>query len=317
MTMMRHVAPILMVSLAATITSGCDAEGSLAGGDERLFELNTYRLNTYRLNAFSLNGFRLDGFRLDGDDGTGEFIELRSIELEDDREVARAWLAESVLHVETTTGEVLSAGQLAGAVLHFRVVEGSLGKYRSRKVKIAGVAPLVSDSDVLLYRLQIRDEPGPWQPLCVDELGLPTEAILIGDAWNPETGDRISPRPDSIVTMACRHAALAKCVEWGYLPWEHGDYHQACTRAVRADYCGDGTPHTHDGVMIHVLDDLGIQDVDPGVPYALEAEWGPDGATCLERAHTRLPDPQLACAPVSCGESFASGGLIQTGVATP
>jgi hypothetical protein len=29
------------------------------------------------------------------------------------------------------------------------------------------------------------------------------------------------------------------------------------------DYCGDGIPHTVDGILIHILDDLGIQEAAP------------------------------------------------------
>ena len=56
------------------------------------------------------------------------------------------------------------------------------------------------------------------------------------------------------------------------------DYHQACTRMLRADYCGDGTPHTVDGTLINIYDGIGIQrDTDD---WAFEAEWTTTGARC-------------------------------------
>ena len=52
--------------------------------------------------------------------------------------------------------------------------------------------------------------------------------------------------------------AIAKCVLWGYRPWATyngtplAQYHQACTRMVRADYCGTGTSYTVTGNRISV-----------------------------------------------------------------
>jgi len=48
----------------------------------------------------------------------------------------------------------------------------------------------------------------------------------------------------------------------GYKPWKvvNGQslwaYHQACTRMMRADYCGDGRPHTREGTPIYIDDRL-------------------------------------------------------------
>ena len=36
-------------------------------------------------------------------------------------------------------------------------------------------------------------------------------------------------------------------------------FHQACTRLVRADYCGNGVYHTATGTSIDVYDSLNIQ----------------------------------------------------------
>ena len=52
----------------------------------------------------------------------------------------------------------------------------------------------------------------------------------------------------------------------GYRPWGKAqkgeslwDYHQACVRMLRADYCGNGKPHTRDGTRIELWDRLDIQ----------------------------------------------------------
>lgn len=319
---MRVARAICVVWMSAAVTVGAACvevsdvgDASRADVDARLLEQNGLELNGFRLNGFRLNGFRLNGFRLNGDE-LSQFIELISIELPGGGSAASSWLDGSNLHVETSGGQVLSGAQLVGAELRFEVADGGVGLHRFPKVKIVGVTPLSTDPEVLLYDLQIKDKPGPWEPLCVDGLGAPTAAIMIGEAWNPATGTRIAPRPEGVVTLACRGAALAKCVEWGYHPWEYADYHQACTRAVRADYCGDGVPHTIQGVLIHVLDDLGIQVAEPNTEYEVEAEWGPGGAICVNGESRRLPEVPLECERPSCGEPFASGGVIQTGVPT-
>jgi hypothetical protein len=247
-------------ALLATMV-GCDEDYGFpldGQSDEvsvRELETNGFQLNGFRLNGFRLNGFRLNGFRLDGVDGSGDYIDLESFELPQGATVADAWLAGSELRVTTTGGTTLAGTQLVDTVLHFGLVEGAPKK---RKVKIAGVTPPGPGSEIWLYDLNIKDSSGPWQPLCVDALGQPTQAILVGDVWDPSTGDRVAPAT-ALVTLACRDAAVGKCAEWGYYPWLMPEYHQACTRMIRADYCGDGNSHTVDGVLIHVLDEIGVE----------------------------------------------------------
>ena len=277
-------------------------------------------VNGFRLNGFRLNGFRLNGFRLNGDDDS-DWIELEQIIVPNQPEIVGSWVVGSNLHLKTKYGTILSGAQLVGAELDFGVSEALHGK-KSKKVRITSVKPLKWGSDVLLYGLEIKDELSSWEPLCLDQYDQGTQAILLTDAWDLETGDRITPKPSGVVTFACRDAALAKCVEWGYAPWRTVNnvplvnHHQTCTRAARADYCGDGTAHTYNGTKIHVLDKLGIQipDLGLGLGYAVEAEWGPNGAVCLNPNNTRLPDAEYACSPSKCSNVFNSGGLIQTGI---
>lgn len=315
-TMVVCRAWITVLAMACTVGVACDEASDAPDADieARALELNGLVLNGFRLNGFRLNGFRLNGFRLNGDPLAGEYIELKSIDLSSGGRVVHSWLEGSDLHVETNTGQVLSGAELVGAVLHFEVGEAPVDPPSTRKIKIGGVAPLPSDPAVLRYDLLFKEATGPWKPLCTDDVGNQIGAILIGEAWDPGTASRIAPHPTGAVTMACRDGALAKCVEWGYYPWEHADYHQACTRAARADYCGDGLPHTLQGLLIHVLDELGIQEAEPNVTYEVEAEWGPDGATCVNPEWRRLSGLPLECERPTCGEPFASGGLIQTGV---
>jgi hypothetical protein len=97
-----------------------------------------------------------------------------------------------------------------------------------------------------------------------------------------------------------------------------GLYHQACTRLIRADYCGDGTPWTVNGRRINVYDHLGIQY--DSEKWIFEAEWDVNGARCLQAQRVR--DMQTAgesprqCivkkAQTKCGlpSNFNSGTLL-------
>jgi hypothetical protein len=98
-------------------------------------------------------------------------------------------------------------------------------------------------------------------------------------------------------SFACTAGAQGKCLRFGYLPWAsapNGEsmapHHAACVRMVRADYCGDGTPHT--GVPIQMFDRAGVHGR-PSAGYgAFEAVWSPRGAVCVARA--RRPEFPLA-----------------------
>lgn len=324
---MRGECTWICVAAMSWALLGCDPDegGSGAEPDElatpRLFHDNGVRLNGVRLNGVRLNGVRLNGVRLNGDVGTTDYVEVLDFELPDWSSAVDSWLVGSNLHVETDYGWELTDWDLEDSIVHVAVKEE--GVLKQRELWIKSVVQIGTSSDVFAYDIDIRDAGGPWKPLCTDELGAATRAILLGDVWDPDTGARVAPRPSGALTFACRTAALAKCVEFGYAPWRSkngvqlAEHHQACTRMLRADYCGTGQAHTVAGVPVHVLDPLGIQKADPTKAYAVEAEWGPNGATCLNPGNTRLAGQTAGCSLPACGSAFASGGLIQSGKLAP
>ena len=307
---------------AVAVLAGCDDVRSEACDiSMREVQTNGIGLNGIGLNGIGLNGIGLNGIGLNGDrlyapDGSGDYVDQMSIDLKGQGDVVSATLVGSALKVVTDTGKILVGDKLDKVRFEFELQEGEKGKH-GKSVWIRNTKPLAPGSDVWLYQLDYRISKGAWMPLCVDHEGEPTEAILLENVWNPITGDkRVIP---GSITFACRDAALAKCVEWGYRPWASvggtslADLHQACTRLVRADYCGDGTPHTVSGTPIHVLDQLGVQKLDPNANFVIEAEWGPNGAVCLNHANMRIGAQPLACDIPACGAGFAAGGLIQSG----
>ena len=314
----RRASWILVAALGALACAPGDDAGDPADLTPRAWEDNGFRLNGFRLNGFRLNGFRLNGGDLVG--AGGESIAITSLKLANDTSIPIRWIYEGELKGYSVQTGVVSGAALNGAKLHFEVDEA--GSYHNRMLKIVSVTP-PGASPLWLYDVDIKESIGAWEPLCVDAQGVRQQVILIDDLWDPATGDRVRPLPDGAVTFACVDAAIGKCAQWGYVPWgenpsgDLAEYHQACTRAARADYCGDGISHTVDGTEIHVLDQIGVESAAPGGGFVIEAEWGPDGATCLDPEGARGAGETIACELPACGEPFASGGLIQTGTVTP
>jgi hypothetical protein len=96
---------------------------------------------------------------------------------------------------------------------------------------------------------------------------------------------------------------------------------------IRADFSGNGTPHTKAGTLIRFHDEAVHWQRDPSTgaedsDYSFEAGWSPQGAVCV--AHVRWPefgsletivagDPRLAATPpAACTpeNAKARGALI-------
>ncbi len=313
-----------MVLVLIAFGAGCDAEEVAAEDDLDLGEEVSLRHavdNSSQLNGMRINGMRINGMRINGavllGDTLNDAVEVLAVDLPGADEMLDSSYIDGSLQVATVGGAVLKDAALTGTLVKLNVTENGVSK--ARDMLIQGMSPLGSQPGVWLYDIVRRDPNEWWNPVCVDGVGVPTQSIVLNEVWNPTTGAKITPRPSGAVTFACRGAALAKCVEFGYVPWkvQNGvslaDHHQACTRMVRADYCGDGKSHTVNGMKIHVLDQVGVQNADTNVKYVVEAEWGPNGAVCLNPGNTRLANQTIGCQIPTCGASFASGGLIQSG----
>jgi hypothetical protein len=89
----------------------------------------------------------------------------------------------------------------------------------------------------------------------------------------------------SVATVACVSGAVGKAGLWGYAPWVSSylgrtgvQQLQAATRAIRADFCANGTSNTADGTPIQVRDRYFNTFTDP--TEATESVWSTNGATC-------------------------------------
>ncbi|WP_224373167.1 ADYC domain-containing protein [Hyalangium versicolor] len=165
------------------------------------------------------------------------------------------------------------------------------------EVALCGAEPVAQDPAMVWYRIEIWNAgTESWENPCVATQRVPEpRALAVKGVWD-ETGAR-RDNPDQF-TFACENGAIAKCVTWGYKPWEVMEgrslqqLHQACTRMARADYCGDGHSHTLHDTPIDMYDDLSVQTrareaTEGWEPERanFEAAWTPDGAWCL--SHTR------------------------------
>lgn len=196
---------------------------------------------------------------------------------------------------------------LKGTAVRGAILTSTDSQGRSVLLKIQDVKRDAADpaGEVYLYFVYQSTPNARWQNLCPRDRDNVAAAIPLSGQWDSR-GDRID---NGKITFACTNSALAKCVRWGYKPWKKlqgqslRDYHQACTRMVRADYCGTGVAHTQDGTKIDIYDRLGIQKRTDNSGMKFEAAWNPDGAVAISR--TRFPE-SLAQIKRECPDRFQS-----------
>jgi hypothetical protein len=189
-------------------------------------------------------------------------------------------------------GRVLASLDLIGAVLE---ATDETGRIITVRIDAVSRDPSDTEGDVWLHRFSVPDaETGGWREFCTPGPDGTVAGFPMAGSW---TSDGRHERASVGFTITCTSGAIGKCVRIGYKPWREvkgetlWDYHQACVRAVRADYGGDGTGHTRNGTLVDISDRLGIQppEFDPhGPALEFEAAWGPDGAICVRR--TRIPE---------------------------
>jgi hypothetical protein len=251
--------------------------------------LNGISLNGISLNGISLNGISLNGISLNGISLNG--ISLNGISLNG-----------TSLNGISLNGISLNGTDFIGAHLSAHLSNGD-----HLHLRLGDIAPLTgANADVLAYEVFARGDDA-WVPLCgYDTDGTVKRALIMAGAWDPITG---AWTDGGVVSFACRKASIAKCVEFGYKPWLGlADHHLACVRMLRADYCGDGTPHTITGTPINLYDNAGIQ-LDTA-DWPVDAEWTPDGAMCVNHTRGGAPPPCYAAKyRATCG-SFDGGALL-------
>jgi ADYC domain len=318
---MKRLTTCIALAFGLGGCGGPDFRGSddvLASSSSSLTTDNGRSLNGRSLNGRSLNGRSLSGAFLVGVKNTG--VQLAGAP------VTGLSLSATVFS-GTVNGATKTGKQLVGSTWTGMVSDGS-----TVQVRVDTVAPLPSpNGDLLGYGISYQASTG-WSPVCGFEPdGSEALAIPMPGLWNYggsllSLGIALSTSNGSYdpnaagYTFACRHYAIAKCLEMGYRSWttKNGEslqpYTVSCTRALRADYCGTGDSYTIDGTVIDVYDRAGIQAVtQPSWP--IEAEWNPNGARCMAPAskdrftntNQILPPCYLLLVLTGCGETFRPG----------
>jgi hypothetical protein len=293
--------------------NGSDLNGSdLNGSDLNGSDLNGSDLNGSDLNGSDLNGSDLNGSDLNGSDLNGSMLQ-------------GVTLAGTLFRGIMLDGTAIEGKGFVGVTFVGRLSSGATLSLRVDGIEQgSGV-----NADVYYYTVSYPNRFGGWSPLCgYDGAGVPKKAIPLAGRWDYRqgvAGGGAKIADPGVFTFACQGGALAKCVDhFGYKPWQEAGgvsleaYHQACTRLVRADYCGDGRSWTVNGRPINVYDSIGVQaDTET---WKFEAEWTPQGARCVsaQRVFTytktglSVPTCLARLSQPSCGDpsSFASGTLL-------
>ncbi len=183
--------------------------------------------------------------------------------------------------LSTACGDQAPRGDVpAGTILH---AVDDQGQPIALRIDSIATDPEDPDHELQLYALSANVD-GAWVNYCKQDPFGVAKAVVLSGSWDAR-GDY---HPSKQLTVACTAGTLGKCVRWGYKPWKTldgqslADFHQACVRMARADYCGDGKPHTVDGTFIDLYDRLGVQRSEPeGVATEFEAGWSANGATYI------------------------------------
>jgi hypothetical protein len=213
----------------------------------------------------------------------------------------------SVLKITLADGRALASRDLIGARL--LVDQGG----RQRRVRLDGIERDPDDkrrdvapADVIwLHSFAIEGPDGSWGPLCDSGPDGRRQAIPVAGRFSSADG-RFGAGGLGSFELACTAGAMGKCIRFGYHPWQTRDLpkpvshhdgdsapsylnlYNACIRMVRADYGGDGTGTTRNGMLIDLYDDHGIQTPEADHRMAFEAGWTQDGAVCVN--HPRVEE---------------------------
>jgi hypothetical protein len=202
------------------------------------------------------------------------------------------------------------------------VLLGSSSEGKPVEVAFCGAEPASEDPGMVWYRIEAWNPLAQeWENPCVASGLVPDpRALAVGGVWDTSGAHQEAPGK---LTLACETGVITKCIRWGYKPWASRDgqplaeLNQACTRMARADYCGNGQSHTHEGTIIDIYDRLKVLsattetsadwDMSRG---SFEAAWAPDGATCL--SHTR-DGRAVETILNECPGRFHAGAAVELG----
>jgi hypothetical protein len=275
-------------------------------------------------NRLSLNGAGENGAGENGKQLSG--VSLASLRINGISQQGVQLQGAELVSVRSDNGAVVRGEELEGATMTGVLTNGS-------SIELA-IEAVNASNDPGILEYTVRALVGSsWTSLCGETAdGQPITAIPLSGRWDFSSGTATGGdyiEDPSLFTFACDGAVLAKCVKLGYKPWETIEecdgsscqevskrpLHQACTRMMRADYCGDSAPHTRDGTPINIWDNFGVQEPEAADGnWKRDAEWSPDGAVCIKsfRYNNGASDYVDAFCPEKRSASFECFGKAST-----
>ncbi|HWO21497.1 MAG TPA: ADYC domain-containing protein [Kofleriaceae bacterium] len=163
------------------------------------------------------------------------------------------------------------------------------GKTRSIKARIVEPAPgetppLGTGTEPLwmAYRIELLLDDGRRIASACRDPG--DVAFPILGYWN-DAGHYV--RDPKKLSFACTRRHVATCLKQGYLDdtgsADRRALLEACTRMMRADYCGNGDSYTKDGTFITLWDNRNFAAKAPREPLTFEGAWTAKGLACNAR----------------------------------
>ena len=269
--------------LAAGCSPASDAEYSSTEIDSavrHLYEQNGEETNGTRVNGTRVNGTRVNGTRVNGT--TTNSLSISQV-------------ATELIGFLFGTNTTIRGADFAPAILSAVLEDGSEAIVYVTDHKTQTVAGL---ADPLDYYMAI--DPFSGESICGrDDSNQPVWAMPLTRTFNQYNGKSVVSV--DMFSLNCYGGALEKCVRYGYPDWISrneslnastksrtiDNYHDACVNLVRADYCGDGQPHTITGTTIDIYDNLAFNTPDTtgsgADGFLFEAEWDTTGAWCINK----------------------------------
>jgi hypothetical protein len=165
-------------------------------------------------------------------------------------------------------------------------------------------------------------------PICTTELANHTSdpdpfhsrgVLAVRGFWDPTGAWQDAP---NTVTLSCdasankgegaqfdeADGAITKCIRiWQLDPKATTEAFLGCIRMARADYCGDGHPHTYGGTEVSLAtphSPMTVAECKDG--FCFEASWNKNGAVCLARPRWTGKGMEIN----ACRQQFTQSGAF-------
>lgn len=217
---------------------------------------------------------------------------------------------ELALTATTLVGKVGGSSVRGNDFLGAQLIQVSqTGDVLEATIDAIATDPTDATGQTLLYTLSVLDETTGLRALmCDPDASGVSKAIPVGGSWSEDGAHHADGR----ITFGCTSGVIAKCVRWGYRPWASVaggtsmvDYHQACTRMARADYCGTGESFTQDGTEVDFYDTLPVNENTASPTMLFDGAWSTEGAYCIGKERWLKLSNVVNLLSPSCKSAFA------------